>query len=63
MSIRFFTNAPNEDAASVADEDDNLMRKRAMHMEARYTHANFSVFNSSSPSHRYATSGPSLAAL
>ena len=63
MSIRFFTTAPNEEAASVADEDDNLMRRRAMHMEARYTHAKFSVFNSSSLSHRYATRGPSLAAL
>jgi hypothetical protein len=28
MSIRFFTNAPNEEGASVADEHDNLMRKR-----------------------------------
>jgi hypothetical protein len=26
MSIRFFTNAPQEEAASVADDHDNLMR-------------------------------------
>jgi hypothetical protein len=39
------------------------LRRFGKQITLHYTHANFSLRNSCSPSHRYATSGPAFAAL